>query len=271
LTLLTHDDERIEGVVFTWLPPETKVIISYIGRDEIGKTLLVGRDVISYPSVQGILSGEFPFECQELVLDNMNRFGIQCAPIELALTTDRQPTTYLVFGMEQNIIYNLTVPNDVLIELSPILQKNWVWSPNVGMLLFNSENDNLDEGFYFIPYDTKTIEFIPTNVILPPSDFDLAPDGSRFIYKSAQTDVWSIYNLEQGIPETNVPIELEYTLPIENVQYSAGIQWYTPNEILYATEGSNPDESRLIIQSLDGEQRTYDISGTIISIYVLHQ
>jgi hypothetical protein len=199
-------------------------------------------------------------------------FGLQCEPIELALTTIAQPESYVVFSMERNIIFNLDIPSDIVIELNTILQKNWVWSPDVGMLLFNSRRNDLGRGFYFIPYEEKIVGSIASDVVMTPRDFDLAPDGSRFIYEEASSNIWYVYNIQQQNLNTAVPMELEYILPLEHVRLDVGVHWYTSDQILYATQDEGDreaGESTFVIQSLSGEQKTYKVPGLIFSIRIL--
>jgi|GEM_PF-4374028 len=271
---VTHDDDRIKGVVFTWFPPETNVVVSYIGRNEIGNTILIGRDLITYPSDEHINSGDFPYECQELVIVSTNQFGIQCTPIDLVLSSITNPASYIVFNIEISAVYEQTTASDVLLNLNTILQRNWVWLPDIGMLLFNSGRNDQGRGFYFIPDEEKIVGSIASDVVMTPRDFDLAPDGSRFIYEDASSNVWYVYNLQQQNLNTAVPMELEYTLSPEHLRPNVGVQWYTSDQILYATrdEGDREaSESTFVIQSLSGEQKPYKVPGLIFSIHILSE
>lgn len=248
---------EVAGVSLNWLPKSHQVIVTYIGRDENNRTIVVGRDLLIYTPDEALELLDFPYECRELVAIRDQHLGLQC---RLNEDTDDTLTPYVIFAFASGEVFQQDNSAEVLIEVDTILQRNWIWSENAGVLLFNLGVNDFPRGFHLVSQDTRTVSYVHVDVSSA-TRFTLSPEGSRFLFESAQTGIWTIYDFQAGVPIT--------TFTLENVHRLPGVVWYTEGRFVYATYDDEANKSTLFIQSVLGEQSAYEVPDIIVEISIL--
>lgn len=175
---------------------------------------------------------------------------------------DESLVPYVTFALDSGEMMEQIRSAEVVIEVDSILQRNWVWAENTGMLLFNAGSNNFGRAFFFLSQTMQTVNHIRIPVSSSTA-FDLSPEGYQFLFEEGGDGTWTIYNLIQG--------EVLSTFSIENLNRWPGIVWYTPESFIYTTRIRDQDtnENTLFIQSITGERRAYEAPGSIVQIEVL--
>jgi hypothetical protein len=251
---------ELNNVALSWLPSGKHILLSYMADNEEHVNSVIQRYLLTIDSANNQTALiDFPYTCGQFAIQDETKLILQCSLVE-AWNADNNPVPLSAwFDFEQQEILQGNSNASVIGTVEDIINRNWIWSPNRGLVFFDAGIGNNSRGFYLLPKDSPETQKLSIETPWT-GKFYLSPNENFLLFRDATPTMWGVYDFSEDM--------IISTMEIPNLETSAGVVWFEDEmHIAYVTYDSDIQQSEIHIGDLSAsDEKTLEVEGIVFEL-----